>query len=401
VDTSFGDAGSTFTAFPDGGVAFTASAFDDGAHLAIQGGMLDVGNSSSHPARLTRYTASGAVDPTFNGGAPVVLDFGTGASEKLTGVLVQSDKKLVAFGYSFSGGVDDRSLLARVNPDGSLDGTFGTGGKVVNLTPGQVPGVEGSRLFSAMQQPDGKLLVAGQLGDGEWFIERFTSAGAVDTSLGDAGASTQPSIKGNPFGVVTQSDGKIVTFGAFTGSGRQWGLVRFALGGGLDGTYGVGGTITIPAGDGTSGGSEGITSGILDNSDRLLVVGSDVTDAGAAFAATRVNADGTLDHHFNSGAPTVVSIGANDAFVSRVVATPDGKFLVLGTSPNGGISVVRLLSDGTPDTTCGSSGLVTVPVGVGNYNALRATVDSAGRLVIAGQGTNASAGGMWLTRLWL
>ena len=72
--------------------------------------------------------------------------------------------------------------LARYNPDGSLDATFGNGGKVINDF-GQ--GLE-SYALELMIQPDGKIIIAGE-SSYAFLVARYNSNGTLDTTFGNGG----------------------------------------------------------------------------------------------------------------------------------------------------------------------------------------------------------------------
>src|SRR5438105_3505504 len=80
--------------------------------------------------RLAPTGAAGSLDPTFGIGGKQTIDFGDMFTEEARGVAVQADGKIVAAGSSFQGfstGLD--FAVTRLNSDGSLDTTFGSGGK--------------------------------------------------------------------------------------------------------------------------------------------------------------------------------------------------------------------------------------------------------------------------------
>src|SRR5947207_11846218 len=84
---------------------------------------------------LAASAAPGDLDRTFAGTGSKVFGFGSG-DDYPHAMAVQADNKLVIAGNgnSFEGEV----ILARLNPDGSLDTTFGAAGKVVTrLAAGQ------------------------------------------------------------------------------------------------------------------------------------------------------------------------------------------------------------------------------------------------------------------------
>src|SRR5262245_9012358 len=102
---------------------------------------------------MARYSADGVLDPDFGAGGKVTA----GSDRGPTAVILQADGKIVA---AIDGpGGSEHFEVARYNADGSVDASFGTAGRVTtqfdDVSPAH-PGV-------LAQQPDGKLVVAGQL----------------------------------------------------------------------------------------------------------------------------------------------------------------------------------------------------------------------------------------------
>src|SRR5437763_533641 len=81
---------------------------------------------------LVRYTANGKLDSTFGSGGVVTTDFG--GADHGAGLVLQGDGKLVVAGVTMppNGAGPDMVALARYNANGSLDASFGSGGKVTN-----------------------------------------------------------------------------------------------------------------------------------------------------------------------------------------------------------------------------------------------------------------------------
>jgi len=126
----------------------------------------------------------------------------------------------------------------------------------------------------------------------------------------------------------------------------------------------------------------------------------------------RLNADGSLDPTFGAGSGTVLvpfDLGDNNGDTAGAVTLqPDGKILVAGWAVVGAsnydFAVVRLLPDGTRDTTFNSTGRVTVAFdfagtdGIDQADAIM--VDDAGRIVVGGVAeTQPSSFGFALVRL--
>ncbi len=402
LDKTFGDGGTLFAGIRDGGTPFSPVLFLSDAVIAVANGQPGV-----NAASVTRYKLDGSSDPTFNGGVPVALNFGTAAYEFLVGALQQSDGKIVVYGYSFSGGLG-RDLVARVSSDGSIDTAFGTNGMVVNLPPYQDQAFGAARLFAATQQPNKDLLFGGSnaTGAGTWFLMQLASTGALDPTMGDGGFADQtPTTTGFPTGAVLQSNQQILLFGEFydTVSGQyvgRWGIERYSSGGVLDTTYGTHGVVKVDVGAGLGG--SGIEVGHIDTTDRLTVASGGATDAGAFFAAARFDQGGQLDFAFNSAKLQMIPLGSGTSDVSSLLVDATERFILVGSSPLNEAAVVRLNVDGSLDTTCGNHGVATAPTtGLSGYPPVVATLDAQGRLLIAGQGANGTATGIWFARLWM
>ena len=104
---------------------------------------------------VTRYNTDGTLDTTFGRGGKVRTDF-PGLAAVPSSVVIQSDGKIVVAGgafplFTFLGNFE----LVRYNPNGSLDSSFGNGGIVTTTFP------EGSYAFDVALQPDGKIIAAG------------------------------------------------------------------------------------------------------------------------------------------------------------------------------------------------------------------------------------------------
>src|SRR5262249_39062750 len=134
-----------------------------------------------------RLTADGRPDETFGTGGTVITDFAP-RDDEAHAVAVQADGKIVVAGLAVNAGTDADLLLARYNPDGSLDDTFGTGGRVI--TP-----VAGYDVIDALAvQPDGKLVIAGSTvgpAGSDTVLGRYNPDGSLDSTFGGSGGVSQ------------------------------------------------------------------------------------------------------------------------------------------------------------------------------------------------------------------
>jgi len=157
LDPSFGTGGKVITDFTD--MLFRPSS-DQAQELALQAdGKIVLAGSSYNGAggdfALARYNPDGSLDTTFGTNGTVTTDFGADYEESATTFALQADGKIVVAGSSYNGTGDDFAL-ARYNPDGSLDPTFGTDGIVTTDFSGDSDSANDLAL-----QADGKIVVAG------------------------------------------------------------------------------------------------------------------------------------------------------------------------------------------------------------------------------------------------
>src|SRR6266700_6457866 len=130
----------------------------------------------------------GALDPSFGSGGIVVTDFNGSIDDAAFAVAVQSAGKILAAGYVFSSAATNYDFaLARYLPDGSLDPSFGTNGKVATDFHGSTDVAR-----AIVLQPDGRIVVARRALrlDGpalDFALARYNADGSLDASFGEGG----------------------------------------------------------------------------------------------------------------------------------------------------------------------------------------------------------------------
>src|SRR5262249_22737625 len=157
--------------------------------LQTDGKLVAVGYTTSvwgsQDFALARYNADGTLDTTFGTGGKVTTDF-SGGNDLAYGVALQTDGKIVAAGDTTSGGGGKNIALARYNANGSPDTTFGSGGKVTT----DVSGTD-DVANDVVLQSDGKIVVAGYTitggGKERFAVVRYTVSGSLDTSFNGTG----------------------------------------------------------------------------------------------------------------------------------------------------------------------------------------------------------------------
>jgi uncharacterized delta-60 repeat protein len=334
--------------------------------------------------------SSGAPDASFGTGGTATTDFG-GAGAAARAVAVQPDGKIIAAGLAVINGVVDFAL-ARYNRDGTLDPSFGTGGTVA--TGFDFPG-SFDAITSVVLQPDGKIVAAGTTvvnSFADFALARFNSDGTLDASFGTGGTVTTSfgALSAEAFAVAVQADGKVVAAGgANINGGFDFALVRYNSNGTLDASFGTSGKVTT-AFDGPPG--QGFSfaqafSVAVQPDGRIVAAGYASISGGFDAALARYNSNGTLDASFGtSGIATTDFAGSSDQ-PSSIALQGDGKIVVAGqTFVSGGydFAVARYNSNGTLDTSFGTSGKATTDFAGSDDRPTSVAVQPDGNIVVAG-----------------
>lgn len=310
---------------------------------------------------LTRGAAASApgdLDPSFGSDGVVVTSFGLPAEAH--DIVEQPDGKLLVVGF-----VDDSTVaLARYLPSGLPDPDFGNGG--------WISGIEG-RAEAVALQADGKIVTAMSV-DGQLAVARYFTDGALDTGFGVGGVAITEHIGGwvERSVIAVQADGRILA-GTSVGlvSGNAWGMVRFLSEGEIDLSFGVNGYRTIDF----QATYESIRAIRLLADGRILLAGDD----GRELHFARLLPNGNPDPTFGGVGQTVSDFGSG-SYLADIQLQPDGRFVAVGRiGDNLGLMLARYNSSGSPDSSFGSVG--------------RVTVSAPARVVVRGAGLAIQNGG--------
>ena len=166
---------------------------------------------------LVRYEADGALDSSFGNGGVVIGDFAAG--EGMRGVAVQPDGRIVVAGFSGAHGPNNDFALARYQPNGDLDSSFGTGDHLVTTDVSRGHGLGEDFAEDLVLQADGKIVAVGRNTTpafNDIAVVRYASDGSLDIAFGDQGVLAVDFHGSDDFGqdIALQPDGKIVAAGA-------------------------------------------------------------------------------------------------------------------------------------------------------------------------------------------
>jgi len=390
-----GNAASGRAGFGTAGTVHTDFGNDDNANaLAIQpdGKIIAAGRSGAAFA-LARYTRDGRLDPSFGTGGKVITTFHLAQATEsapprgAADVAIEADGKIVA-----AGGRGSDFALARYLPNGRLDRTFGSRGKVVTdvrARPNQFDAFWERGANAVAIQPDGKIIAAGA-GPQNFALARYTRDGRLDRSFGSGGEGfTDFGAEDYAEALALQADGKIIAAGrSFT----TFALARYLPDGHLDPSFGKGGkVVTGPVGD-----DYNVAQALALQPDGKVIAAGSSGPRFPAIALARYTATGQLDQSFSAeGEANDLANGANAVALER-----DGRIVVAGDANQidrvtGGptvyrVAVLRYRRNGRLDPTFGNRGSVQTRVELGprryleNLLVTAVAIQDAGKIVVAG-----------------
>jgi len=305
-------------------------------------------------SNIARVNTDGSVDTSFTTG----IGFGGfGGVDKMA---LHSGGTIIVVGSQITTYDGHNSpKMVRINSNGTYDSSFvvtGTGLDGYNAPPG---------IFSILIQSDNKILVGGSFDayNGTPYtpnipanLIRFNWDGSIDTTFSGI---TTGFTNGWVNSLAQQPDGKILVGGYFDAYNGNFagGIIRLNVDGSVDPTFS----------GATLGGffpSQSVEAIKLQPDGKILVGGSFSTYVGVPCSngIIRLEADGSVDTGFTAGAGVT-------GIIITLTLQPDGKILIGGSfnQYNGNLSpnIVRINSDGTYDNTLSvGTGLSSIPLSI-------------------------------------
>jgi uncharacterized delta-60 repeat protein len=360
-DNSFGSGGSVALGFACKNLAM------DGTQIVAAGDGWTV----------ARLNSDGTFDTTFGPGGKANISWG-GTSDSATSVAMDGTQILLAG----TGGVG--LPLARFNADGTLDTSFGTGGKISTDSPAIYS--YDSFAFGAVVDSNGKIVVAGGAkvpraisdnnGVPEFVVLRYNPDGSLDTSFGTGGkVLINFGTAGGIAYRVVMDGSEIVAVGV---AGTSIAIARLNADGSLDTSFGNGGKIAISSSPGNVGGAVGVAM----QGSQILLCGV-LSVLSPSVVVTRVDSDGSLDASFGNGGNVVLNFGAPPYQQQASLAVVGNQILVAGSTQGTGadFAIFRLNSDGSLDSTFGNGGEF---IDTGGTNNFANSIALAGTQIIVG-----------------
>ena len=291
--------------------------------------------------------------------------------------------------------------LARYNATGAPgtpDTSFGTQGVVTT----DVNGSQDDIAFAVVVQPvDGKIIAVGSsfTAPASIVVIRYNANGTLDSTFGSNGngitVTSLPSADASAFAATLDSNGKLLVAGRSAASSGASGffLLRYNTAGApgtpgtLDTGFGTGGIVTtaIPSGSATSG------NAIALSGTNILVAGQSLIGVRFVIALAQYTSSGALDSTFGSGGIVTTPIGSLDAAAAALAVQPqDGKIVVAGLAGNAfnvwDAALLRYNANGTLDLPFGgtNTGMVITDIGSSSNYANAVALQADGKIVVAG-----------------
>ena len=360
---------------------------------------------------VAEITKDGSPNPNFGNGGKTIVHFPNIAVVQISNVAVQRDGQIVvmAAGGSTTQGV----LVTELNKDGTVNTSFGTGGKTQIDFP-DFPGSEGGNF---VLRPDGTILLYStweRLTDRAEIttVAELTKHGQLNPHFGTGGETNLEPIGnlcffggGNGFApplinLVTLPDGKIMVASQMEDLSNflitKWGVTELTEDGRFDNSFGTGGVAII---DFPAAWTFNPLVNFDVNEDGNILLGGFVANSSfsnADFAVVELTKHGKLNNEFGSGGESFVSFGANNlAFCTNFVVEPGGNIMLGGSIVPSDFSastmgVAELTKDGNLNTAFGNGG--TTEFNFGTYSnsvLIKLAVLQNGNIDLVGTASNA------------
>jgi uncharacterized delta-60 repeat protein len=394
LDPTFGTGGMVTTDINRSTDIAQAVAVQADGKLVVVGQTYKHNDFSGEDFVVTRYNTDGTLDNSFGSGGRARTDF-PGLAAVPSSVAIQPDGKIVVAGgafplFTFLGNFE----VVRYNPNGSLDTSFGNGGIVTTNFP------EGSYASSVALQADGKIIAAGTVfvdfiigepSNTDFALARYNPDGTPDASFGNGGQVSTDffSMEDDAFSVLIQPDGKIVAVGSANNPATYYDFaaVRYLSNGTIDTTFGVAGKVSNDFG---VAGFDRAQSAALQADGRIVAAGFAISQNGGVqnFAVARYTSSGVLDTTFSRDGKTQIDFGSCCQSAHEVLVQSDGKIIAVGyadtESSDSDFLLARLSTRGSLDTSFGVGGKVRTSFGDLNGGANGAALQPDGKIVAVG-----------------
>lgn len=350
-DNSFGNGGIASNSLSDlaNSPNFVSLSINNENKIIAVGALYDY-TTGQNSTVIIRFDNNGSLDNSFgtNGKQVVNLNPNSNINFTLKSSALQTDGKIVVAGYIIDYSTYPYKFsffVARFLNDGTLDNSFnGTGSNSADVT--------GYGANSVAIQNDGKILLSG---DGI-VTARYNTDGTIDGNFGTGGKIIF-NINGNNYNnanclSVTNTD-KILITGGENSTPYDCFVVKYNSNGDADNTFSGGGLVAIPL----EGGQSDLHNLFKLPDGELLGVGTEVGSNSSQISFAKLLLNGTPDNSYGLNGKKVVAASSAYYFGCSQMQQ-DGKILV---ASSGISNILRFDNNGNPDPTFSVGGILTLP----------------------------------------
>lgn len=391
LDTGFGNGGKLLTTIGTA-TAFNAITIQSDSKMVVVGQSTDT--NAQTMITVVRYLPNGQFDTSFGSLKNGIVTEPVKSNTSAMDVALQADGKIVVAAMAQD---STEFIVVRLLPNGTLDTTFAGTGKVVTpmAASGKIARVHALEIQSDGKiVVVGSSEVGSSSGDGNIALVRYSADGSLDTSFGSGGKVITVLGTGEDEAndVDIQTDGKIIVVGkSFNGKADDAAVVRYQANGTLDNTFGINGIATFPIDNGGT-----VLYGLeLQEDGRILVAGSSHNGTYQNFALARLLPSGILDNSFgnNGSGKIVISFGQVHSVAYSVEIQASGNILLGGYAEKSTnqplFALARLLNNGTIDAAFGSNGKILTDIAPSNVEkSTRIELQDDGKIVAIGSSTS-------------
>jgi uncharacterized delta-60 repeat protein len=365
LDLGFSDDGIVITDVADESNEGHAIAIDAAGRIVVAGG---TETPTGTDVLVLRYLMDGTLDTSFGGDGVVTTPTG-GDGGPAFDVAIDGEGRIVVGAMG--------SKLIRYQPNGTLDPSFGDSGiaTIDILTPRSL----------AIDSSDNIVVAGGTEASGQAsLVARYEPDGSLDSGFGDGGSVTTPRLD-LAWSVLIDNQGKIVVGGSdFLDLDSYDGMVaRYLTNGDPDPSFSGDGVAVVDTPH-----SLFVADIALDNDDNIVVAGFDnhhakvlrLTPTGARDSSFATNGEATTDVDGDSFSPESVAVDRH----SNIVI---GGGAMIGLGEPWDFAVARYRHDGSLDSNFSGDGIATTHVSDSNDQGRALAVDNAGNILLAGHGT--------------
>ncbi len=344
---------------------------------------------------IERFNQDGSNDLEFGNNGSSLLKIGYATGNPIGISEVENNKIIFAGWYLPKVNSNYDIIVVRLNSNGSIDSSFGING-IATMDIDKYDYAE-----SMLLQPDGKIIVSGELGKNEndrlrTFITRFNSNGSIDNSFGENGnVITKFDVAVTSVASQLKPNGEILTAGTsgLFSSRPSYYIMNYNSDGSVKNNFGENGmaTYTFGVGQGSDDWANELRDIILQPDGKIICGGheGDYIHYNYDMGLVRFNSDGSLDNTYGTNGTVVISYPDHYSLICTLMMQPDGKLIAGGNAIDYNMGVIpmllfRFLDNGNLDPDFAVNGMQVTTNGEFSITCSAGCLDAQGKIILVG-----------------